>query len=171
MNKKNLPVFKYNPNVYDTEMVEFSEGRCQCCGRKVYAYIQGVYSKEDLGCICMDCIASGEAADKFNATFIQGADAVDNVKAKDELFHRTPGYLSWQGENWVACCDDYCEYIGTVGTKELEELGIADELFKADGSFDGWKDARKNLVKDGSLCGYLFKCLHCGKYHLRVDAE
>ena len=25
--------------------------------------------------------------------------------------------------------------------------------------------------KDGSLCGYLFQCLHCGKYYLRIDAD
>jgi protein yieJ len=29
----------------------------------------------------------------------------------------------------VACCDDYCAFLGDVGTKELEELGIADEVF------------------------------------------
>lgn len=46
-----------------------------------------------------------------------------------ELFHRTPGYISWQGEYWLACCDDYCAYIETVGTKELEEMGIANEVF------------------------------------------
>lgn len=36
---------------------------------------------------------------------------------------------SWQGEYWLACCDDFCAYIGDVGTKELEEMGIADEVF------------------------------------------
>ena len=71
----------------------------------------------------------------------------------------------------MACCNDYCEYIGTVGTKELEELGIADDFFEADGSFDGYDFARECLGKDGSLCGYLFRCLHCGKYYLRVDAD
>lgn len=33
------------------------------------------------------------------------------------------------------------------------------------------EDVREYLVKDGSLCGYLFRCLHCGKYHLWVDAD
>ena len=119
----------------------------------------------------MDCVASGKAAEKFDGSFIQDADSIDNEAATEELFCRTPGYVSWQGENWAACCNDYCEYIGTVGTKELDELGIADDLFEADGSFDGYDNAREYLVKDGSLCGYLFRCLHCGKYHLRIDAD
>ena len=33
------------------------------------------------------------------------------------------------------------------------------------------EDVEEYLVKDGSLCGYLFQCLHCGKYHLWVDAD
>lgn len=171
MNTDNLPKFKYYPNVYDCGVVEFGRGTCNCCGREVEAYVQSMYTTEDVDCICMECIASGAAAEKFDGEFIQDADSIDNDEAVEELFCRTPGYVSWQGENWAACCNDYCEYIGTVGTKELEELGIADELFEEDGSFDGWDDAREFLVKDGSLCGYLFRCLHCGKYHLRVDAD
>ena len=171
MDRANLPKFKYNPNVYEIGEVEFGKGICDCCGKEVEAYVQSMYTTEDVNCICMDCIASGAAAEKFDGDFIQDADSIDNEEAREELFCRTPGYISWQGENWAACCNDYCEYLGTVETKELEELGIADELFEVDGSFDGWEDARKYLVKDGSLCGYLFRCLHCGKYHLRVDAD
>ena len=171
MNAENLPKFKYHPNVYESGKVEFGKGICDCCGKKVEAYVQSMYTRESVDCICMECVASGAAAEKSKGEFIQDADPVDNEEARKELFCRTPGYLSWQGENWVACCNDYCEYLGTVGTKELEELEIADELFEADGSFDGFDEARKYLVKDGSLCGYLFRCLHCGKYHLRVDAD
>ncbi len=171
MNSSNLPQFKYNPNVYENGYVEFQKGICQCCGKEVDAYIDVLYTTEDVDCICMFCVADGSAARKYNGDFIQDADPIDNESAKDELFHRTPGYLSWQGENWVACCNDYCEYIGPVGTKELEELGIADEFFEEDGSYDGYEKAREYLVKNGSLCGYLFRCLHCGKYYLRVDAD
>ena len=149
MNTKNLPHFKYNTN----------------------AYIQNIYAIEDIDCICMNCVSSGKAAHKFNGTYIQDADWIDNPIATEELYKKTPGYISWQGENWAACCNDYCEYIGTVGTKELEELGIAEQLFDEDGSFDGYDNARQYLVKDGSFCGYLFQCFHCGKYHLRVDAD
>ena len=100
-----------------------------------------------------------------------GIDIPNVHKLMYELYNRTPGYLCWQGENWAACCNDYCEYIVTVGIKKLEALGIADELFEPDGSFDGMDDVREFLVKDGGMCGYLFRCLHCGKYKLRVDMD
>lgn len=145
MNTKNLPHFKYNPNVYKNGMVEFGSGICQCCGEKTNAYIQNIYAIEDIDCICMNCVSSGKAAHKFNGTYIQDADWIDNPIATEELYKKTPGYISWQGENWAACCNDYCEYIETVGTKELEELGIAEQLFDEDGSFDGYDNARQYL--------------------------
>lgn len=89
----------------------------------------------------------------------------------DELLNRTPGYTSWQGEHWLACCDDFCAYIGEVGTKELVEMGIADDVFAEYDALDEYENARDYLVKAGSMCGYLFQCLHCGRYHLWVDAE
>ena len=52
----------------------------------------------------------------------------------------------------------------------LYELGIADDLFEEDGSFDGWEGARDNLEKDGWISGLLFRCLHCGGYRLIVEA-
>ena len=171
MKKDKLPVFKYNPNAYITGIVVFGEAVCQCCGKTVTAYTENMYTADDIDCICMECVASGAAAKRFNGTFIQDADPINNAEAKDELFHRTPGYFSWQGENWAACCNDYCEYLGTVGTEELEELGIADEFFNSDGSYGDWKNVRQDLMKDGYVNGYLFRCLHCGKYHLRIDAD
>ena len=123
MNTDNLPKFKYHPNVYDCGVVEFGQGTCNCCGKETDAYVRSMYTREDVDCICMECVASGAAAEKFDGEFIQDADPVDNDEAREELFCRTPGYVSWQGENWAACCNDYCEYIGAVGTEELEELG------------------------------------------------
>ncbi len=166
-----LPRFKYNPNVYESGYVIFDEVICDCCGRKVQAYINSIFSEKAVENVCMECVDSGEAARKFNATFIADADEVDNAEAVEELFHRTPGYLSWQGEQWASCCNDYCEYIGTVGIKELEELGIDSDFFDENGSYDGWSGVRDLLFKDGDICGYLFRCLHCGKYYLRIDAN
>lgn len=82
-----------------------------------------------------------------------------------------PGYLSWQGEYWLSCCNDYCAYLGSVGTNELKEMGIAEEVFEEYNKRDEFADVEKYMVKDGSVCGYLFRCLHCKKYHLYVDAD
>lgn len=163
--------FKYQPHLLQNQILERGKGICQCCGKEVNEYIPTMYCTENIDCICLECVNNGEAAKKFDGTFIQDAEEVSDQQRTDELFKCTPGYVSWQGEYWLACCDDYCAFIGSVGTKELEEMGIADEVFKEYDERDEYEDAREYLEKDGSMAGYLFQCLHCGKYHLWIDAD
>lgn len=168
--------FKYHPNVWDQDIFKTNKDgitiTCQCCGNETDYYTDMIYSAMNIDCICPNCVASGRAAEKFNGSFSQDGEVskVNDESKIEELFCHTPGYISWQGEYWLACCNDFCAYIGDVGTKELEELGIADEVFEEYDGRDEYDDARKYLVKEGSLAGYLFKCLHCQKYHLWVDA-
>ncbi len=166
-------VFKYHPNIYENGIVIKESGICQCCGKTVSEYCTCMYCKDNVNCICFECIENGKAAEKFNGTFIQDAeiDKVDDQSKIDELFNRTPGYVSWQGEHWLACCNDFCMFIDDVGTKELEEMGIADEVFLEYDALGEYDDVRDCLEKAGSMAGYLFRCLHCGKYHLWVDAD
>lgn len=141
--------------------------------KKTEYFLETMYCEKDVDCICPECVANGKAAEKFNGEFISDAEIskVDEQAKVDELFKRTPGYISWQGENWLACCNDFCACIGDVGTKELEEMGIADEVFAEYDKLNEYENAREYLVKAGSMAGYLFRCLHCGKYHLWVDAS
>lgn len=173
---KQLSHFRYHPDPLETGAFEEGEEKvCPCCGKKSTVYFSSIpYCVDNVEYICPTCIANGEAARKFDATFVQDAEwegARDKAK-DDELFLRTPGYLSWQGEYWLSCCDDYCAYLGTVGTRELKAMDIADEVFEEYYMRDDFfEDVEEYLVKDGSICGYLFQCLHCGKYHLWVDAD
>ena len=166
--------FKYHPNLYSDEVLIHGDGVCNCCGKTVSEFIETAYSVEDIDCLCLSCVHDGSAAEKLNAEFVQDAEEVADLQKRDELFHRTPGYVSWQGEYWLACCDDYCAYLGTVGIKELEDLGIKEEVLndyaaqQPSYSVDVVKEA---LYKDGDMTGYLFRCLHCGKYRLYVDAS
>lgn len=169
--KKDIISFKYHPNLYNNDVLKRSIGVCDCCGQKVEEYVESMYCKEKVKCICLQCISSGKAAKKFDGTFVQDAMPLDDTEKKEELFCRTPGYISWQGEYWLTCCNDYCAFVDNVGTKELEEYGIADEVIKEYEGRNEYTDIREKLKKDGSLCGYLFRCLHCGKYHLWVDAD
>ncbi len=172
---KDLPFFKYHPDPLETGSFEEGEEKiCPCCGNKSKVYYSSFpYCSEDVEYICPICISNGEAASKFDAEFVQNAEwHGENDKEKDdELFHRTPGYMSWQGEYWLSCCNDYCAYMGTVGTRELKAMDIADEVIEEYVQRGAFEDIGEYLVKDGPMCGYLFKCLHCGKYHLWVDAD
>ncbi len=60
-----------------------------------------------------------------------------------------------------------------MGTKELEEMGIAEEVF-AEYALRGEfavEDVRDCLIAGGDTAGYLFRYLHCGKYKIYVDAS
>ena len=172
---KDLPRFKYHPDPLSTGSFEEGDEKiCPCCGNKSKVYYSSFpYCTEDVEYICPTCISNGEAAKKFDAIFVNNAEwhGEPDKEKDDELFRRTPGYLSWQGEHWLSCCDDYCAYIGTVGTRELKAMDIAEEVIAEYEERDEFADVEEYLVKDGSMCGYLFKCLHCGKYHLYVDAD
>ena len=173
-----LPKFKYHPNCFENGTFTKADPKrpmiCECCGKQTEYYYNTMYSAKGVNCLCPECIASGAAAKKFDGDFIQDAEPITNGEEKtEELFKRTPGLISWQGENWLAHCDDYCAFIDYVGAKELEEMGIAEEVFAdyaAMGECD-LDDVQSCMMKDGDMTGYLFRCLHCGKYRLWVDAN
>lgn len=114
-----------------------------------------MYCIENVNCICLECIANSKAAEKFDGEFIQHSDAEVSDKSKiEELFKRTPGYVSWQGEHWLTCYDDYCAFISDVGTAELEKMGIADEVFAeydAKYEFDNAREYLKKLRRYGCI--------------------
>ncbi|MBP1047554.1 CbrC family protein [Enterococcus sp. BWM-S5] len=173
MPKQNYPTFKYSPNLDEIGILETSSNTCECCGETVTKSISHMYSTEEIECVCLTCVANGKAAETFDGEFIQDAE-VDQVTSQErvnELFKHTPGYVSWQGEYWLAHCDDFCAYLGEVGTKELEELGIADQVIAEYEALGHYQGIRSYLTKSGSMCGYLFQCLHCGKYRLWVDCD
>ena len=167
-----LPEFKYHPNIYDDDIVFHADGICQGCGKEVSIFTNSMYTRHAIQCICMNCVADGSAAKKFDGEFIQDVESVvsDPIKT-DELLHRTPGYHCWQGEYWLVCCDDYCEYLGPVTGKELDKMGIADSVVEEYNHRSGMTLSKYDLLASGSPSGYLFRCLHCKKYRLDVDFD
>ncbi len=175
-----LPVFKYHPKPLETEAFLLADPPvlCECCKEPTPVYYSGpVYAEEEVNCLCPACIADGEAARKFDGEF-QDEDSVDegvdDPDKLDELIHRTPGYCGWQQEYWRAHCGDYCAFMGYVGYRELKQMGIVEEILED----SGWNMYREDsetileaLVNGGSVQGYLFRCLHCGKHLLWVDCD
>ena len=172
---KDLPHFLYHPDSLATgSFVEGEAKVCPSCGKESNVYYALIpYSIEDIEYLCPFCIANGQAAKKFDAEFIQDAEWQGELDPEKNqlLFCQTPGYSSWQGEYWLSCCQDYCAYLGTVGTRELKAMGIAEQVLADYEAREEYQDLEEYLVKDGSLCGYLFRCLHCQKYQIWVDAD
>lgn len=175
-----LPSFRYHPNPLETEafMVSDSPVVCDCCGESALVYYEGpFYSVETIDYLCPKCISSGRASKEFDGEFqdecsLEGG--VDDPEKLDELIHRTPGYHGWQQEYWRTHCGDYCAFVGYVGYRELKQMGIVDEIMD-DSVWDEWGTEREKMleamVNGGSVQGYLFQCLHCGKYRLWIDCD
>ncbi|MBI3968714.1 MAG: CbrC family protein [Chloroflexi bacterium] len=109
-----LPTFKYHPDPITTGAIVSSPATCLCCGQsRGYVYAGWPYCEAELDQqLCPWCIADGSAQERFGAKFIDDAIAVgegwDNVPAaaRDEVVHRTPGIITWQGDQWYTCCGD-----------------------------------------------------------------
>ena len=173
-----IPTFKYHPNPIETGAFIKGEAKeCNCCGKQTEIWYESpFYSVEEVGCLCPECIASGQAAEKFDGEFQDpyNVDEVSDPAKLDELVHRTPGYHGWQQEYWVAHCDDYCAFIGYVGWEDLVKMGIDKQIEESYGDeINGWdiETLKEDMVNDGGLQGYLFKCLHCGEYRLYADCD
>ena len=108
-----LPTFRYHPDPLETGAFEESADGivCDCCGKTTRIfYTNPFFSVEEVAYLCPACIASGEAARKYDGSFQDDYsvdDGVDDPEKLDELIHRTPGYSGWQQEYWRAHCGDY----------------------------------------------------------------
>jgi uncharacterized protein CbrC (UPF0167 family) len=172
-----LPDFKYNPNALKLGIIKKETTTCPVCEQvRNYAYEGPFYSEAEVEGICPWCIKDGSAAEKYNGEFLDSAscDTVDKDEYLIELTTRTPGYSGWQQERWLSHCGDFCALKDFVGWKEVKEL--KDELEE---DLNGIKsdygltqtELESSLLKSGSMQGYLFQCLHCGKHRLAVDTD
>lgn len=172
-----IPVFRYHPNPLETGAFQESETDvvCDCCGKTTrFFYTDHFFTEKDISQLCPDCIASGEAARKYDGCFQDECcmdDGVGDPEKLDELIHRTPAYSGWQQEYWRAHCGDYCAFLGYVGARELLALGILEEILDD----PIWDEEERSMIQDsvngGSVQCYLFQCLHCGKYLVWMDCD
>lgn len=171
-----FPHFPYHPDPIATGAVKAGDATCLCCGRaRGFVYNGSPYAQRDdlRDAICPWCIADGSAARKFKATFIQ--DSEDELKpaVQRRLFERTPGYVSWQGEFWLCCHDDACEFHGDATREDLNALTEAEETrFLEENPFVGdyWAEMKAEHDPEASDLGvYRFRCRRCGQTRLGVD--
>jgi uncharacterized protein CbrC (UPF0167 family) len=179
-----LPKFKYSPNAYKITVFKEEEGTCSICNqyRKI-KYDSSFYSVEEPEYICPWCIADGGAAKKYNGEFNDsaGIETPSGYESDDELqvtfdekilevAERTPSYVSLQQEVWLSHCNEPCAFIGYADSEKIKpflhelETDIENSGYESD-------MIAEQLSKEGSLVGYLFRCLHCGTHRLHVDSD
>lgn len=185
---KNLPNFKYHSHPLKTGSIVKKQTDCPVCHEnKEYVYEGPFYSTEDVEGICPWCIADGNAAKKFDGEF-QDYCSIEGISPKlnepntisykkediDILISKTPGYSGWQQEVWLGHCDEPCSFEGYVGWKEIKEAGIdvEEDLDQQAKMYRMTKNEFcERLQNNGSIQGYLFKCVKCGKFRLTTDCN
>jgi uncharacterized protein CbrC (UPF0167 family) len=174
-----VPSFRYHPDPVRSGSIQQSDATCDCCGQQRGAIYTGpVYSEKDVTALCPWCISDGSAHSRFEATFVDEAAIDDAVPKKvvTEITQRTPGYCTWQSEEWPACCDDAAAFLMPAGIAEIRanyyELEgslmshIVHELEMSGGA------ARKMLEaihRDHGPTAYVFRCVQCESLHVRMD--
>jgi uncharacterized protein len=174
-----LPAFRYHPDPVKSGSVIASDKSCRVCGEnRGYIYTGPVYSEEELDEeICPWCIADGSAHDEFDATFVDDLAFSDDlpIAVAEEITERTPGFNSWQPEQWPCCCGDGTAFLQPAGIKELrqeQELeGIAMGYIVHEMGISGGAARRllDSLDRDKGPTAYLFRCLQCNRHHLYID--
>jgi uncharacterized protein len=164
-----LPHFKYHTEPLRTGSVETSGAMCVCCSRQTgYVYVAPVYSTHMLDdSLCPWCIADGSAAAKFGASFTDEYSLHSTgvpASVIEEVSQRTPSYSSWQQEEWLAHCNDACDFQGDATVEDV--LNVSDQTKQA--WFDHyslsqaeWDHITINYVPGGHQALHKFVCLHC----------
>lgn len=164
-----LPTFRYHPDPIATGAIATSDETCACCGKaRGYIYVASVYSIQELNnLLCPWCIADGSAARKFDASF---SDSYPLSKAGlapeviEEVHLRTPGYISWQQEDWLFHCGDACEFHGDAAASDAVSVSPetkADWLARYCQDEEGWKWVTEGYEPGGDSALYKFVCRHC----------
>jgi uncharacterized protein CbrC (UPF0167 family) len=175
-----LPEFRYHPAPLASGSITKSDKKCRSCKQsRGYIYAGPVYAEEDLDeAICPWCIADGSAYEKFDATFVDseafGNDAPE--AAMDLISQRTPGFSSWQTEQWPSCCEDVTAFLTPAGIKEireqyrdLESSLLSHIIYEMKISGGAATRMLQGLNRDAGPTAYLFHCLHCEKNHFYID--
>lgn len=167
-----LPKFKYHPDSIATGAIVAADDECsRCRERRGYVYEGTPYGLSDDLTVCPWCIADGSAAKEFNATFVQDIEGDVAADIRKEVMERTPGYVSWQGENWLCHCDDACEFHGDFTPEGLASLKPDEEArFLEDNDWiENWPAIKRNYQPAADLALYKFVCRHCGTVRIGVD--
>ena len=176
-----LPEFRYHPDPIASGSIQESGNTCVCCKQaRGYIYVVSAYCEGDYDeVICPWCIADGSAYRELDATFVDSEALRGEVPdaVMEELTERTPGFASWQTEEWPVCCGDATAFIAPVGITELRSPAtyewegpvmtyIVQEMKITGG---GARRLIESLDRENGPTAYVFRCLHCMKHHFHID--
>ena len=173
-----LPQFKYHPNPVDTGAFELSDSICECCERaRGYIYSGGVNAEADVESVCPWCIAEGNLRGRFDATLndehpLRSAGLAEDIIT--EVTSATPGYISWQQDCWMVCCNDACEFHGDAPQEEIRGLSdnaLAELSKETLFPIEVLRELVPHYEPGGSPAFYKFVCRHCSTVMYNGDCD
>ena len=170
-----LPTFRYHPEPLVTGSIRASRAVCRCCSRaRGYIYAGPVYCEDELReALCPWCIASGVAAEQFDAVFSDDHQLLQSALDDEivrEVTRRTPGFNGWQQEVWLSHCNDVCAFYGDAPREALSTRSAQEQLAsRSIVPFGQWSTFVERYHPGGNPSIYLFVCLHCSERLLQLD--
>ena len=181
-----LPKFKYHPDPVKTGSIKKSDAVCESCNKQTgYVYTGSTYSKSNVENLCPWCIANGNAHNKFNVEFISFLIAVDAIdeddedctaskEAYDEVSYRTPGFSTFQEEEWQCHCDDLCEFHGLATVRDFRKISDKETkrllrvTYLDEKELEELKKGDEDTENDTF---FKFICRHCGEIRFMMDLD
>jgi uncharacterized protein CbrC (UPF0167 family) len=171
-----LPTFELYDSDALAHVMEASQEACACCGQaRGWKYTGPFYSEHDDLVICPWCIANGAAAKEFDGTFNDGLhyDCTVSVSEADLslISERTPGFESWQDNQWWACCGIPCRYLGEATAADFQGRwkslvpALRDDLGEAMDDPQQFEEFIRIAERGGSPSVHVFQCRSCSKLH------
>ena len=122
-----LPYFPYHRDPVASGSIRQTDALCECCGQSRGVLYDGVvYSQSEVEALCPWCIASGAAADKYDAAFFDAdfRDDADNLVDLPEHFYRavfgcTIGFSTFNPIGWWVHCGEPAEYVTRIEPYEM----------------------------------------------------
>ncbi|GIG68918.1 hypothetical protein Pen01_52130 [Phytomonospora endophytica] len=168
-----LPRFRYHPDPLATGAISPSVTQCPVCEQVTgFAYTTTPYGAGTLRNICPWCIADGTAATRFKVSFCDDFPLLEAGlphAVVTEVCARTPGFATFQQEEWQSCCGDACAFEGLLSPAAFAALDDATllTLHVPPDRLDDWRD--RYAGDDYGV--FAFRCLHCcgGRYWVDVS--
>lgn len=165
-----LPHFPLFPHPENEGTFEETDLACEICGKHsgvryaaaLYSSSESLDSEETV--ICPWCISNGSAGAKGLTFNDVSTTSQMTVEDKEIVEQRTPGFVTWQGNHWLACCGRACVFLGEADAADLQGRWAAVVPNMFDGNTLSQEEADEFIRSLAHVAGpgvYVFECQVC----------
>lgn len=171
-----LPQFEYFPDPLRNGCIVKKQSTCPCCEQaRSFMYVGPIYSKHEVAKVCPWCIANGKASSKWSAIFNDMHNVPVGVPQQvlGIICNRTPGYETWQGNQWLFSSSDALVFVGEVKGTTLLNEGNEAKINACRVALSNWNFPPdfdlSQVVIGGQPAIYLFRDKATGAYEAYAD--